>query len=225
MSRHSKLVAASPGINLPSWASLTCAELLALSTGTKTERAVAALVAEEAAIDLLPSTSYKHVAPESDVMETFSASLAAARAEDWCVPPLTSPPASPMARIYVPPPGRLNKKKHRAVAQKHTTNAESWKQFQAASNGGQAHVRFQAFAFGKDQQVVGRLRLKPPITGNSHTDLVSRLVYDAMISGVNTTAKVTWTAASADGDEEEDHPAWCDEIEDPRAPEAWDPCG
>lgn len=223
MSRHSNLVAASSGINLPSWASLTCAELLALSTGTKTERAVAALVAEEAAINLLPSTSYKHVAPNTNAMETFRASLAATRAEDWCVPPLTSPPASPVARIYVPPPGRLNKKKHRAVAPKHTTNAESWKQLQAASNGGQAPVRFQAFEFGRNKQVVGRLQ--PPKTGNSHTDLVSDLVYDALISGVNTTVKVVWTAASADGDEEEDHPAWCDEIEDPRAPEAWDPCG
>ena len=163
MSRHSKLVAASPGINLPSWASLTCAELLALSTGTRTEteRAVAARVAEEAATNLLASASasassatlasasYRYEAPDPDVMVTFRASLAlaAARANAldwWCVPPLTSPPASPMARIYVPPPARWGKK-HRAVAPKHTTT--------------------------------------------------------------------------------NDHPACCDDIEDPRAPEAWDPCG
>ena len=195
----------------------------------------------------IPAT-YVHVAPDPDVMETFLASLAAARANvlDWCVPPPTSPPASPVARIYVPPPARSSKK--RQAAPKHTTNAKSWKQLQAASNGGQACVQFQAFEFGKDRQVVGRLQ--PPITGNSRTDLVLGLVYDAMISGVDTTAKVVWTtasadgeeedhpAASADGDEEEDHPAasadgdeeegypasW-DEIEDPRAPEARDPCG
>jgi hypothetical protein len=173
-------------------------------------------------------TTYKHEAPDSDVMETFRASLAAlaaARADDWCVPPLTSPPASPVARKYVPPPARWSKKRQAASASapKHTTNAAAWKQLQAASNGGQAHVQFQAFEFGKDRKVVGRLQ--PPITGNSHTDLVSDLVFDAMISGVDTTAKVVWTTASADGKEEEGYPASCDEIEDPRAPEAWDPCG
>jgi len=129
MSRQSKLLAASSGVNLPSWASLNCTELLALPTGTKTECAIAAaLVAEEAAQEtatnlLASAPTYKREAPDPIVMETFLESLAAARAnkaKDWCV---------------------------------------------------------------------------------------------------------AWTAASADGDEEEDHPAWCDEIEDPRAPEAWDPRG
>lgn len=96
----------------------------------------------------VPAT-YRYEAPDPDVMVIFRASLAlaAARANAldwWCVPPLTSPPASPVARTYVPPPARWGKK-HRAVAPKHTTT--------------------------------------------------------------------------------NDHPACCDDIEDPRAPEAWDPCG